>query len=309
MRVKRYTVVGMVFGISLFFMAFGFHAVPGYAQLSDVVEQIGTNGKVNWSSGIVEATGIGAPPEKFYGKPQARPMALRAAQLDAYRNLLEIVKGVRVDAVTEVRDFTTSSDTIRAQVEGMVKGAQIHSRNYMSDGTVEVTLRMSLNGDFAEAVLPIPKVLKSETFDRPGAPIAPTPTVPTVSQPAEPQPAGPAPPMPAVFTGMVVDARGIQARPAMSPKIVDENGQEVYGSMLVDREFAVQQGMTGYARDLTAAQANQRVTDNPITVKGIKADGPGKANIVISNADAQKVRSASENLRFMKKARVMIVLD
>jgi hypothetical protein len=310
MRTKRYTVISMVFGISLFFLAIGFHAAPGYAQLSDVVEQVGTNGKVNWSSGIVEATGIGAPPEKFYGKPQARPMALRAAQLDAYRNLLEIVKGVRVDAVTEVRDFTTSSDTIRAQVEGMVKGAQIHTRNYMSDGTVEVTLRMSLNGDFAQAVLPIPKVLKSETFDRPGAPIAPTPTVPTVSQPAAPQPAGPAPPVVSVvFTGMVVDARGIQARPAMSPKIVDENGQEVYGSMMVDREFAVQQGMSGYARDLMAAQTNQRVTDNPITVKGVKADGPGKANIVISNADAQKLRSVSENISFMKKARVMIVLD
>lgn len=307
MRTKRYTVVSMVLGISLLFLAIGFQAGPGYAQLSDVVEQIGTNGKVNWTNGIVEATGIGAPPEKFYGKPQARPMALRAAQLDAYRNLLEIVKGVRVDATTEVRDFTTSSDTIRAQVEGLVKGALIHSRNYMSDGTVEVTMRMSLNGDFAQALLPIPKVLKSETFDRPGAPIAPTPIV---SQPAPPQSAGPAAPVAsAVFTGMVVDARGIQARPAMSPKIVDESGQEVYGSMLVDREFAVQQGMSGYARDLTAAQTNQRVTNNPITVKGVKTDGPGKANIIISNADAQKLRAAADNLSFMKKARVMIVLD
>lgn len=172
---KRSLVLITALGVCLLFLAVGFSAGRVLAQASDVVEQIGTSGKVNWTTGIVEAVGIGAPPEKYYGKPQARPMALRAAQVDAFRNLLEIVKGVRVDAITEVRDFTTSSDTVRAQVEGMVKGAQVYKRDYMSDGTVEVTIRMSLNGDFAQAVLPIPRVLKSETFDRPAAPLIPEP--------------------------------------------------------------------------------------------------------------------------------------
>jgi len=203
-----------------------------------------------------------------------------------------------------VKDFTVSSDTIRAQVEGLVKGAQVIKQDYMSDGTVEVTIRMSLNGDLAQAVLPIPKVIKSETFDRPTGPIAPQVPIKTSATPA-----APASPQAMVFTGMVIDARGIQARPAMSPKIIDESGQEVYGSMQVDREFAVQQGMSGYARDLSSAQNNARVTNNPVTLKGVKTDGPGKSNIVISNADAQKVRSSAENLSFLKKARVMIVLD
>jgi len=306
MRVKRFTAVGIVLGICLLSVAFVFRADLGFSQYSDVVEQVGTNGKVNWTSGVVEATGIGAPPEKFFGKPQARPMALRAAQLDAYRNLLEIIKGVRVDATTEIRDYTTASDTIRAQVEGMVKGAQILKRDYMSDGTVEVTVRMSLNGDFAQAILPIPKVLKSETFDHPTGPIS---SVPGASHSGNVFPASEKPVADGVFTGMIIDARGIQARPAMSPKIVDENGNEVYGSMMVDREYAVQQGMSGYARDLASAQTNPRVTNNPLTVKGLKADGPGKANIVISKGDAEKIKAAGENLTFLKKARVMIVLD
>jgi hypothetical protein len=108
---------------------------------------------------------------------------------------------------------------------------------------------------------------------------------------------------------MVIDARGLQARPAMSPKVLDENGKEVYGSMNVDREYAVQQGMSGYARDLTAAQSNPRVTNNPVSVKGMKTEGPGKSDIIISNADAEKIRGASDNLLFLKKCRVMIVLD
>lgn len=95
----------------------------------------------------------------------------------------------------------------------------------------------------------------------------------------------------------------------MSPKIIDENGQEVYGSAFVSREYAVQQGMSGYAKDMTAAQSNPRVTNNPLTVKGLKTEGPGKSDIVISNADASKLKSAYEHLSFMKKCRVMIVVD
>jgi hypothetical protein len=108
---------------------------------------------------------------------------------------------------------------------------------------------------------------------------------------------------------MVIDARGIAARPAMSPRILDEDGKEVYGSANVDREFAVQQGMSGYARDLNAAQSNQRVTNNPVTLKAVKTSGAGRTDVIISNADAQQIRASAENAGFMKKCRVMIVLD
>lgn len=276
------------------------------ADWTQVVEQIGMKGKVDWSQGYIEAVGIGAPPERYYGKPQGRPMALRAAQLDAYRNLLEVVEGVRITSSTTVKDFVTESDEIRAQVQGMVKGAQVAKREYLSDGTVEVTVRMGMHGGFTQLVLPtevrqVPEV----KMDKPVVPIE------TPEPPATPAaPAAPAAPVEnMVFTGLVIDARSIAARPAMAPKILDEEGREVYGSAYVSREYAVQQGMAGYAKDLTAAQSNPRVTNSPITVKGLKTDGPGRADIVISTADAAKLRESSENLSFLKKCRVMIVLD
>lgn len=321
---KRFIVV-MAIGISMFFLT-GLTGV--YAQQGNqgqYVQNIGASGSINWTSGLLTAVGIGAPPERFYGKPQARPMAMRAAQVDAYRKLLEVANGVRVDATTMVRDYAVESDVVRTQVEGMVRGARIVKTDYLSDGTVEVTVQMPLagaSGGLGQAIYP----RMSEVGAFPPAPpagypstppIPATPGVETPAPPAEPvapaepaEPAAPAAPATsAVYTGLVVDARGIQARPAMSPKIIDENGEEVYGSMYVDREYAVQQGMAGYARDLTAAQTNSRVTDNPYTVKGLKAEGPGKSNIVISNADATQLKSAAENLTFMKKCRVMVVLD
>jgi hypothetical protein len=288
-----------------------FPATQGFvAEWQDVVQNVGVSGSINWSQGIMTATGIGSPPEKYYGKPQARPMALRAAQLDAYRNLLEVTKGVRINSVTVVEDSMVSSDMIRSQVDGMVKGTQVIKKEYLSDGTVEVTIAMSLRGGFAQLILPkdIKQVPEIKTI--PPAPPAP-PAVEQVGQvpvPPPPQPAIPTP-APAIYTGLVVDARGLGARPAMSPKLSDERGQEVYGSAYVSREYAVQQGMAGYAKDLTASQTNPRVTNEPLTVKGLKTEGPGQSDLVISNADADKIRSASENLSFLKKCRVMIVLD
>ncbi|OIP89221.1 MAG: hypothetical protein CO013_09395 [Syntrophobacterales bacterium CG_4_8_14_3_um_filter_58_8] len=263
---------------------------------SEWVEQIGNKGSVNWTDGYVEAVGIGAPPQRNIGSPQARPMALRAAQVDAYRNLLEVVSGVRVDSTTTIRDFVVESDIINTQVQGMVKGAKTMKQEYLSDGTVEVTVRMPLSGNFAAVI--VPRILEK----RQAAPRTPAPAAPQAPA-ASPASGG------EVFTGLVVDARGIQARPAMSPRIIDEKGQEVYGSMNVDREYAVQQGMSGYARDLTAAQSNARVTNSPATVKGLRTEGAGRSDIVIANADAERIRASGDNQGFLKKCRVMIVLD
>jgi len=269
--------------------------IPEGTQL---VEQVGNKGMVNWTEGTMEAIGIGAPPERYIGKPQARPNALRAAQVDAYRNLLEVINGVRVDSTTVIRDFTTESDVINTQVQGMVKGAKVIKQEYMSDGTVEVTVRMPIAGNFAAVI--IPRIMeKKQAQPPPAGPAAP----------AAPPPASAPAPGGEVFTGLVVDARGIQARPAMSPRIIDENGREIYGSMNVEREYAVQQGMSGYARDLTAAQSNTRVTNNPLSVKGLKTEGAGRSDIVIANADAEKILASGDNLSFLKKCRVMIVLD
>ncbi len=263
---------------------------------SKVAEQMGDTGIINYEDGYVEAVGIGAvDPAKVKGT-NARPMCLRAATVVAYRNLLEVTKGVQVDSQTTIRDFVTESDIINAAISGFVKGARNVNTDYLSDGTCEVTLRMSLSGKFAQTI--IPKAIQ-EQQKRESPPPAPVKPEPAAVKPA---------PMP-VYTGMVVDARGLGARPAMSPKIVDEAGAEVYGSMIVDKTYAVSQGISGYARDLTAAQGNQRVTDNPVTVKGVSAEGAGKADIKISNDDAKQIRSATENLSFMKKCRVMIVLD
>lgn len=252
----------------------------------EVVQQF-DQGSINWSTGKVVAVGIGAPPSKPANMAQARAMARRAAITVARRNLLEISQGVQVDSMTLVKDFTVKSDIIRTSVQGVVRNAQVIDTAYMSDGSVEVTMVMSLGGEFANVILPPPPVGTEFPMPPPGTEM----------------------PASQVFTGLVIDARGLGARPAMAPKIVDESGKEIYGSAMVNREFAVQQGMVGYAKDLGAAQGNNRVTDRPVTIKAVRTSGAAKCDVVISDSDAAKLTSAAENLSFLQKCRVMVVLD
>ncbi|MBF0101342.1 MAG: LPP20 family lipoprotein [Desulfobacterales bacterium] len=292
-------------------------------EWNQVVEHF-PNGNINWSEAIIEARGIGAPPDHLRGTPEARPMALRAAQVDAYRNLLETIKGVRIDSKSTIKDFVTQSDTITAEIEGIIRGGQVVKREYLSDGTVEVIMQMKLNGGFAHLILP--KDIQPAKTLRPVLP--PESLEPKLTEPAEPherpdqtdhvtsepdllpeKKEHAEPQHRAIYTGLIVDARGLSVKPSMSPKILDEDGQEIYGSAFVSREYAVQQGMSGYAKDIKAAQENPRVASNPITVKGVKTFGQGRSDIIISNADASKIRSASDDLSFLQQCRVMIVVD
>ena len=251
----------------------------------EVIEQK-AKGCINWSKGIVQAKGIGTLSKKLHGDVNDSSTALEDAKLDACLKIFEVVKGIRIDGTTVVGDYAAENKVIISKIEGIVKNAEVVKKEYFSDGTVEVTMEINFKGGFAQLVLP--GEIRSLESIKPMSPVKNSYSV---------------------FTGLVVDARGLGSKPVMSPKILDETGQEVYGSAFVSREYAVQQGMSGYSKDLTAAKSNQRVAGNPLTVKGLRIEGNGHSDIVISNADASRLRSASENLSFMRKCRVIIVVE
>jgi hypothetical protein len=196
------------------------------------------------------------------------------------------VKGVRIDSTTTVENFMVTSDVIRTQVSGFVQGAMVMDKKYMSDGSVEVTVGMKLTGALADSLLP---------KTPPAAPPTGIVAMPGVTGQA--------------FTGLIVDARGLGIKPAMAPKVLNEDGKEVYGSAWINRDWAVREGMAGYLKDPLQAQQNPRVTDKPLLVKAIKASGDARVDVVISNADAAMLQGAAQNLSFLEKCKVIILVD
>lgn len=88
-------------------------------------------------------TGTGAP-AKDKPAAQGKLLAKRAAEMDARRALLEQIKGVKIDSRTYVKDYLTQNDSIRSEIDGLVKGAQILTTRFNDDGTVEVDIRIDL---------------------------------------------------------------------------------------------------------------------------------------------------------------------
>jgi hypothetical protein len=284
MKVRLLFVTAVV-GVLLIFASTGI--CQQKLTTNDVVEKIG-QGSINWTAGYVEAAGIGVAPDKTEAKINARPVALRAAKESASGYLLEMLKNVQVDSSRKIKDFMMESDAVNTQINGMVQRAVIADQLYMPDGTVEVKIRVPIYGELSNLILPAAFAkmnLKKEAYSASAAP-------PTV-----------------MYSGIVVDARGIGIRPAMIPKILDEAGKEIYSLASVDLQYAVRQGVSGYTRDLEAAQKNQRVAVNPLTVKAVKSSGAGKTDLIISNADAAKIKNAAHSELLLKQCRVLIVVD
>ncbi|MGD9897626.1 MAG: LPP20 family lipoprotein [Calditrichaceae bacterium] len=256
---------------------------------AQIYQQVPNAGTVNWQDQIIRATGIGAPNPNVPLAAQ-RAGAIRAGEMDALRQLLETVKGMNLTSETIVRNAMVESDVITSKVSGVVKNFRKVDTRYLSDGSVEVDVEIPISGILLDALLP-----QQLGGVNPGM----------MYNAAQPQPTY----QNAVYTGLIIDARGLGLRPAMAPKIVDESGNEVYGTGYVSRDYAVQIGVVGYDKDLNRAKANERVTNNPVIVKGLKVSGSNKADVVISNADAANIMAAAKNLNFMEQCKVMIILD
>lgn len=241
-------------------------------------------GCIDWLGGY--AIGVG------FGKGPNRMMAERIAQLIAQRNLLEMIKGVNLNSSTTVKESALESDVIRTQISGRLQGlVPVDKTRFFSDGSIGVKYKASLFAMVPEKAYRAQSGPPRE-LEAPDAPAA-----------------GSSLHSGAAYTGLIIDARGTGVKPAMSPKVFDPNGREVYGSAYVSREFATSQGMMGYVKSIAAARGTDRVKGNPAVIKALSAKGANQADLVISQADSDALRAMSRQQTFLKESRVMVVLD
>jgi len=263
------------------------------AEIKPVMDSVVTDpqggGCIDWTARIIYARGIGAPNMDV---PEAarRPGAIRAAQHIAMRDALETLKGIYLNSSTTVENFMVKSDVISSHVNGFLKGFdQKGKEKYMSDGSVEVTMAIPLDGIGG---------IGDQLF---GTSIGEKPAIVSWDGPQEKKQT--------VFTGLIIDCKGMKIKPALSPRILDESGREIYGSAYVSREWAVKYGIMGYSREVKDAAKLDRVGKTPGQIKAVKASGENSTDVVISDTDAAEVRSAAQNLKFLSECRVVLVVD
>jgi hypothetical protein len=279
-----------------------FLPLPGACiEQSELIEKVGY-GRINWTEGYVQVTGTGIPTAEYLGIPQPQASTLMKARLNALDRTLDLLKSVRIDPNRTVNDLVAQNAAILQEMALLVEQAQIVKQKFISDGSVELTTRFSIYGDFARLVLPA-EIEEIEAI----RPVAPE--VKKTDHPLRESGHERLPHKSSIYSGLIVDARGLGAKPAMIIRIFGDGGQEVYGPAFVSREFVVRWGMCGYLKSLAVARKHQRVAGNPLTVKALRRKEVNPDRMVISNVDAFKIRSASEHLMFLKKCQVIVVVD
>lgn len=99
------------------------------------------------------ALGYGAPGSfPQYTPGQQKLMAMRAAQVDAYRNLAEQVYGFRVWGNTVVSAFTTQNDNVRSSVDAFIRGARVVNMSTVADGNFEATVELEVSQSFLDSL-------------------------------------------------------------------------------------------------------------------------------------------------------------
>lgn len=259
-----------------------------------LTEQITPNGSVNWTTGVAMATGLGVPPRNAVSAMQSKEMTRAAAWSVALRNLLEVVKGIQVDARTTVQNYVTTNTEVLTRVEGLVQGAKLVGERELPTGEFETTVQIKLAGQLSESVLPKnPKI---------SSPIA---RFQKVSPPAKPK---------IPYTGLVIDARGTGARAALAPRILTQE-DEIYGPDRVDKKFISGPSVdepgriAWYFTDEAKAREHYKVTANPLIIKAIRASGENKTDLVIDETKAEYIEALPEHHAFLTQAKVLIIVD
>lgn len=272
-----------------------------------VIESTGVT-SINWSESYIKAEGTGKVPETVQDKPKAYVLALETAKANAFRNLLEAAKSVRVDSLTELRDLMRQDEAFKAKIDALIYKSHIEEREFSySQRTVRVIVSMPLRGDLIRTILPYYKGNKTEIVN--SLPASQAALNGTAAVPAETGLVSPDQKTVPVQSGVIVNAKGVQPGPALVPRIMDETGREIYGPLQVDMETAARVGLAGYFRNTSNPQAESRVEGKPLVIKAIRTEGPGRSNILISNIDAERLRAANSVNHFLNKAKVIILVD
>jgi hypothetical protein len=244
----------------------------------------------------ITADGYGVLPQnRPFG--QAKLMARRAAVVEAQRNLLETVKDVAIDSETNVEMSMTLNDTIHSEISGVIRGARVIDEEYIpEDGIYRVTMSVPMYGVGSLGQVVFDNVIgNNQKMPVP----APSPAYNPSTQ------------LNGNYTGLVIRARGVGLVRTFCPAIYDTSGRAIYGVYNVDKKYAIDYGVVGYAQGPQGwdkvRMGTSRAGSNPLVVDivEVRQRVANKCDVVISVEDADRILAENRYSHFLDNYAVM----
>ena len=246
-----------------------------------------------FQEGIIQVVGMSE-------EGQSRVKALRAAEIVAKRDLLEIVQGLRLHGTTTVEAGMLSSDKIRTSVRGFLWGAVKCGQYYNPEkgyGEVCVKLNIRGKGGLYEEIWPLLKEkalgpAKGPTYTPPGSKIEQD----TFSKSSVPN------------DGLILDVRGFQFKPALVNRILNDKTEVLFDPSVIPTKILIERGCGGYTTDLKKAKAMLGFwgSKRPMILKCIGVDDLTDAKIDAS--DAENLYRHDQETTLLAQARVVFIM-
>ncbi|MBM9547291.1 hypothetical protein JWG40_09710 [Leptospira sp. 201903074] len=115
--------------------------------------------------------------------------------------------------------------------------------------------------------------------------------------------------VPVEFSGLVVDARHLNLKRALFPKIQTDRGLDIYSPLYVKEAYAIETGYIVYREEQTGKGTEAKVGKNPYFVLALGLAGKNQTDLIIPTDEAAKFLSHPETRKNLTRCRVLILVS
>ncbi len=191
--------------------------------------------------------------------------------------MLEAAGRVRLDHETTVRDLIDARTPIGEHLGQESSSWHVAEARYHSSGKVEIIAELDL-----------------ATWLRPAAYAGAASGDPPEGEPSS-------------YSGVVVDARGLEAGGALAPRLLSHDGDVLYALDRVHETVARKRTAVQYVSDPADPRAHRRAGDNPLILRAV--DVRDEVDLVLSVDDSIRMQTVSRDASLLTEARIVLVLD
>jgi hypothetical protein len=111
------------------------------------------------------------------------------------------------------------------------------------------------------------------------------------------------------YTGLVLDCRGLHYTPVITPKLIGQKGNEVWGTAGMNLSLVKEKGVVLYLPNLKVALLNGRVGNTPMIIRPIGTAGPLRGDLVLSADDIAALETQHAATTFLSTLAIVILID
>ncbi|MDF3820116.1 hypothetical protein P3G55_09410 [Leptospira sp. 96542] len=115
--------------------------------------------------------------------------------------------------------------------------------------------------------------------------------------------------VPVEFTGLIVDARHLDLKQALYPKIQTDRGLDIYSPLYTKEAYVIETGYIVYRKDYTEKNVEQKVGKNPYFVLALGTAGKNQTDLILPTDEAAKFLSHPESRKNLTRCRVLILVS